>query len=108
LILDQRFPNVYALGLIKSNTSPVARQRTTLRWYFLSDPFWSCIKEAVGRGVTAPVRVGGWLGMVPSLPGRGGSPLLFAFRMAPRKRKYIGQINPNCKGMKLLRAGPHK
>jgi hypothetical protein len=28
--------------------------------------------------------------------------------MAPRKWKYIGQVNPNCKGMRLLRAGPHK
>jgi hypothetical protein len=36
--------------------------------------------------------------MIAGLPGRGGSPLLFAFRMAPRKRKYIGQVNPNCKG----------
>jgi hypothetical protein len=79
-----------------------------MRWYFLSGPFWSCIKEAMGRRVIAPVRVGGWLGMVASLPGRGKSPLLFAFRMAPRKRKYIEQVNPNCKGMNLLRAGPHK
>jgi hypothetical protein len=61
-----------------------------MRWYFLSGPFWSCKKETVG------------------LPGRGGSPLLFAFRMAPIKRKYIGQVNPNFKGMKLLRAGPYK
>jgi hypothetical protein len=60
-----------------------------MRWYFISGPFWSCIKEIVGRRVTAPVRGGGWLGMVASLPGRGGSPLLFAFRMAPRKRKYV-------------------
>jgi hypothetical protein len=37
------------------------------------------------------------LGMVASLPGRRESPLLFAFRMAPRKRKSIGQVNPNCK-----------
>jgi hypothetical protein len=34
------------------NKITVARQRTTMRWYFLSGPFWSCIKEAVGRGVT--------------------------------------------------------
>jgi hypothetical protein len=40
--------------------------------------------------------------MLASLPGRGGSPLLFAFRMAPRKRKSIGQVNPNCKRMKFL------
>jgi hypothetical protein len=46
--------------------------------------------------------------MVASLPGKGRSPLLFAFRMATRKLKYIGQVNPNCKGMELLRAGPHK
>jgi hypothetical protein len=40
------------------------------------------------------------------LPGRGVSPLLrvFAFRLAPRKRKSIGQVNPNCNRMKLLRA----
>jgi hypothetical protein len=42
--------------------------------------------------------------MVASLPKRRGSPLLFAFRKAPRKRKSIGQVNPNCKWMKLLRA----
>jgi hypothetical protein len=60
-----------------------------MRWYFLSGPFWSCIKEVVGRGVAATVGVGGWLGMVASLPGRGGSPLLFAFRMAPKSGNIL-------------------
>jgi hypothetical protein len=64
---------VFSLGSIA-----VARQQTTVRWYFLSGPFWSCINEAVGQRVTAPVRVGGWLGIVASLPGRGGSLLLFS------------------------------
>jgi hypothetical protein len=38
------------------------------------------------------------------LPHREWSPLLFTFRMVPRKRKSIGQANPKCKRMKLLRA----
>jgi hypothetical protein len=42
--------------------------------------------------------------MVTSLQERRGSPLLIAFRMAPRKRKSIGQVNWNCKRTKLLRA----
>jgi hypothetical protein len=58
--------SVLWLLLIKSNTSPVARQRATMRWYFILGPFWGCIKEAVGQGVRAAVRVRGWLGMVAS------------------------------------------
>jgi hypothetical protein len=36
----------------------------------------------------------GLLGMIASLPGRGGGTLLFGFRTSPRKRKSIGQANP--------------
>jgi hypothetical protein len=31
-----------------------------------------------------------------------GSPLFFTFRKTPRKRQYIGQVNPNCKRIKFL------
>jgi hypothetical protein len=48
------FGSVLWLLLIKSNISPVARQRTTMRWYFLSGPFLSFIKEAVGRVSRVP------------------------------------------------------
>jgi hypothetical protein len=34
--------------------------------------------------------------------GRGWSRLLFAFRKPPRKRQYIGQVNPNCERMKWV------
>jgi hypothetical protein len=79
-----------------------------MTWYFLMGLFWGCIKEAVGQRVTAPVRVGGWLGMVASQPGKGGGRVLLAFKVDPSKRKSIGQVNPNCREMELLRAGPHK
>jgi hypothetical protein len=53
---------------------------------------------------------GGVFVLVPSetVTGRGGSPLLFAFRKTPRKRQHIGQVNANCKRMKLLKAGSPK
>jgi hypothetical protein len=37
-----------------------------------------------------------------AVTGVGGSPLLFAFRKTPRKQQYIGQVNSNCKKIKLV------
>jgi hypothetical protein len=61
--------------------------------------FWGVRSEAVAR---QRQQRGGVFFLVGSEAdtGRGGSPLLFAFRKTPRKRQYIGQINPNCERMK--------
>jgi hypothetical protein len=41
------------LVAVINKMKPVAKQRTTMTWYFLIGPFWACIKEAVGQRITA-------------------------------------------------------
>jgi hypothetical protein len=56
----------------------------TMRWCVLFGPFWGCCWATTKMGWCFP------FGPFRGCTGRGGSPLLFAFRKTPRKRKYIG------------------